>query len=388
MSGSDDDFDELIKELDDLDAAFDERAREDSQKRQEAEAPPADDGIAATAANTSGFSEKEFTAESHLVVPHGQIGNQAQRPLDRRPDGSSPLRSVAISSDTPTKSFSGTSQGTRYNYAIPVVTDGDTYTIECTVHNLGGMAADATTVELFVEHLEASATVDLNTGTGKVELHPSQVPPTVGGFTTLSPESRVTVVSFQDQGDGLTETNQLNIGLNRRVEENRSFSARTFGGKPRTFLGPSSNAPSGSEFTLRVYDSTDVSIPGAPNPQSKHPKMVADRIAGTAPLLAEVPGRYTTNVTADVQEMELAGSVGSLEHVGQAVVTLPQRTNVTASFQYTHAQPSGLDSGTTVLYARAYSIAPEDAPGNWGELHHTTMRHVGRSELYWDSRVP
>lgn len=382
MSGSGEDFDDLVEELDDLAATFDERAREDSRKRQEAEAPPGDDRTATTATNTSDVSEEEFAAESHLVVPHDQMGNQAQRPLDRRPDGLSPLRSVALSSNAPTKSFSGTSQGTFYSYTIPEVTDGDTYTIECTVHNLGGMAADATTVELFVEHLEASATVDLNTKTGAVELHPSQVPPTVGGFTTLSPESRVTVVSFQDQGAGLTETNQLNIGLNRRVEEDRSFSARTFGGKPNTFLGPTSNSPSGSGFTLRVYDSTDVSIPGAPNPQSEHPKIVADRIAGTAPLLTEVPGRYTTNVATDVREMELASSVGSLEQVGQAVVTLPQRTSVTAKFQYTHAPPSGLDGGTTVLYTRAYSIAPEDAPGNWGELDHTTMRHVGRTELY------
>jgi len=387
MSGSEDEFDELVEELDDLDTVFRERAREDSQKRQSAEAQPSADGTGITGVG-NGSSEEEFTAETHLVVPHDQMGNQAQRPLDRRPDGPPPLRSVALSSDAPTKSFTGTSQGMFYDYTIPVVTNGDTYTIECTVHNLGGMAADATTVELFVEHLKASATVDLNTGTGEVELHPSQVPPTVGGFTTLPPESRVTVVSFQDQGGGLTETNQLNIGLNRRVEEDRSFAARTFGGKPRTFLGPTSDAPSGSEFTLRVYDSTDVSIPGAPNPQSEHPKIVADRIAGTAPLLAEVPGRYTTNVTTDIRETELVGSVGTLEQVGQAVVTLPQRTNVTASVQYTHSPPSGLDGGTTVLYARAYSIAPEDAPGNWGELDHTTMRHVGRSELYWDSRVP
>lgn len=386
MSGSEDEFDALVEELDDLDATFEERAREDSQKRQSAEAPPGGDGTGATGVG-SRPSEEEFSAETHLVVPHNQMGNRAQRPLDRRPDGPPPLRSVALGSDAPTRSFSGTSQGAFYDYTVPVVTDGDTYTIECTVHNLGGMAADATTVELFVEHLEASATVDLNTGTGEVELHPSQVPPTVGGFTTLPPESRVTVVSFQDQGAGLTETNQLNIGLDRRVEEDRSFSARTFGGKPRTFLGPTSNAPSGPEFTLRVYDSTDTSIPGALG-RSERPRVVADRIAGTAPLLAEVPGRYTTNVTTDVREMELAGSVGALEQVGQAVVTLPQRTNVTASFQYTHSPPSGLDSGTTVLYARAYSIAPEDAPGDWGELDHTTMRHVGRSELYWDSRLP
>lgn len=137
-----------------------------------------------------------------------------------------------------------------------------------------------------------------------------------------------------------------------------------------------------------MHDSTDVRIPGGPNPLGELPELVASRVAGMAPLLAEVPGRYTTNVTTDIREIKLTESVSSPEPVRQMIVTLSQRMNVTASFQYTHSLPSGLESGTTVLYARAYSVAPEDAPGGWSTLGHTTMRHVARSELYWASAVP
>jgi hypothetical protein len=386
MSGNQDEVDDLMAELTDLERTFEAAAQEDSQKRRQAEDFDGINTIAgAGQGGGSGSNEEEYQAQTYLVVPHEQMSGSAQRPLDRRPNGPPPLQSVALSHSAPTRSYSGFSQGSRYDYSIPVVTQGDTYDVDCRVHNLGGLAANATTVGLFATHLQPDATLDRNPATEVVELHPGQVPPVAGGVTTLPPQSSVTMVAFMDQGAGLTADNQLVVGLDLRVESDRSFGGSTFGGKPSTFVGTSRSVPQRDDFTIRVYDTTDTTYQLQPS-QSNLNDIVVNSIEGSAPMLTEAPGRYTTSVGNQPVEMALDATVQGAETVDQQTITLPQTSQATANFQYEHTPPSS-GAGTTVLHARAYSIAPEDAPNDWGRLDHTTMRHVGRAELYWASEV-
>jgi hypothetical protein len=396
MSGNQDELDELIGELTDLERTFEAAAREDSRRRQEADefdggaeggGGGGGGGGQGGGGGSSGADEREYEATTHLVVPHEAMAGSAQRPLDRRPNGPPPLRSVALTHSAPTRSYSGFSQGSRYDYSIPVVTAGDSYTVDCRVHNLGGLAANATTVELFVTHLDPDATLDRNPSTNEVELHPGQVPPTAGGVTTLPPESTVTMVAFMDEGSGLQVDNQLLVGLDRRVESDRSFADSTFGGRPGTFVGTSRSVPQRDEFTVRVYDTTDTTYGRQPQ-RSNLNDIVVNSIDGSAPLLTEAPGRYTTSVGTRPVEMTLEGTVQGAASVTGRTLPIPQAGQATASFQYDHTPPGTDAAGTTVLHARAYSMAPEDAPGDWGRLDHTTMRHVGRTELYWASEVP
>ncbi|MDY7081813.1 MAG: hypothetical protein SXQ77_05255 [Halobacteria archaeon] len=478
MSGNQNELNELMSELTELQNTFEEEAQKDRQRRREAE-PMSEgeegeqEGTGEEERESESESEREYQATSHIVVPHNRMSGSAQRPLSRRPKASPPLRSIAINPQVPTRNLNGET--------IPVVKKGNTYTVECTVHNLGGVAANATDVELFVEHLKPGATMDTNPNgilEKPIQVNPDVRPGTfpgsgggVGsagsigninpgmmgdlgnlgnigdignlgnlsdsdgngsnsnsntgtggssgstgstgssssstssssgndwdytGFATVPPGSSITTVTTTTST--LKWDNILGAGV-VPITSDRTIDAETLGrgtapgfGTNNTTGGQTYNQ---NKFYDHLYDTTgyiddpgDYKLGSSLQKEQQHAKQLVNRLKNNAPqstLLATVEGRFTNNVN-NVKEEMLGSNVPSTQTVGQKTVTLPQTSQATARFQYTHNPPS--DGVITVFYARAYSLTTSDTPNNWNALDHTTMRHVGRHEVYWDSELP
>lgn len=111
-----------------------------------------------------------------------------------------------------------------------------------------------------------------------------------------------------------------------------------------------------------------------------------DVLENTAVQLTEVPGEFRSQQTNTKRSLDLASDINdaSLVQNGRGRIQLPPRSSGTFSFQYT-AQSSRSDAVLTALYARTYSLGPEDGPADWDRLDHTRSRFMGPNELYWQA---
>lgn len=206
-----------------------------------------------------------FDPNVHLLIPN--FAGDEKKNVARRPDGPPPLASA---------SMAVTEAGS--DRSVDRLRPDTEYEVECTVRNLGGNPAAATTFGLFVDHRRPTATVD-TASDGLVELLGR--PLRITGFTTLGPGSGLYALGYNppsplqdpttytpDPGDVLFRSapNQFTDGsIGGVVREDRTFDFKespdsvdrlTFRSDFLTDLNP-------GDFRLRLYenDVVDASPP-------------------------------------------------------------------------------------------------------------------------------
>lgn len=383
---------------------FRARAREDIEKRADArpvaertDAEPEPDeslqegGLISSqpTVETTGSpdgKQQPFNPEPLLLVPH--VGAGAGRPIPRRreiEDSDSLTREAIHPLESDSLSVS-TAAGAEADLIEP----GESYTVECTVGNRGGTPARSAVVELFVEHLPPTASVDRNAETGEFEVFIDFISGrqqiwtyTLGGTTTMAPGSQLYAVFHRDESDPPAESDIL-FEVPLSVSDDRTFEhfQDSIGALPRDV----------EEFLVDIWEISRVSdtTPGALRDSGIHLTRVDGRPVGGS-------------VSRTLRNHNLAGEVSAGDddgsarrrQVGTQRVSVPQADIRTVSFDY---QPDadrfpngGLDNvggetpgaGRTVtaFHVRAYSLATNELPADWGRLAHTESRFVGRTEV-------
>lgn len=310
-----------------------------------------------------------------------------QRPLPRRPNARPPLRSSGLT----------VSQG---GSETEFIQPGTRYTIECTVENGGGLAASTANVEVFVEHKPATATVDTDNGVfTAVRGSQSQ---RITGYTTLPPGHNIATLGFV----GSPEPRNVlfrTVGAAGTVASDRTFSRPgQFGLKQSNITGNEFVRESvlrSQTFTMRLYWTTGIDLTkdkytlqiesGDTKSDIDRKRQTAlrnyiDVLENTAVQLTEVSGEFRSQQTNSKGPLNLSSTIrdATVLQNGRGRIKIPPRSSGTFSLQYTAPSNRG-DTVLTALYARAYSLAPEDDPANWDRLDHTRSRFMGRNELYW-----
>lgn len=357
----------LIGEFEATAQAFRDEAASNMEQRRAADPPGAEfEGL---------YGDREFVAEPYLLVQHDP--QEVKRPLGRRPDVVPPLRSAAIEVQDSTGS------------AVDAVGSNETYGVEVTLRNLGGVAARSTTVELYAEHRPLDATMDTSPDSETVELYRNpgdraddQLP--YSGFSTIRPGGEVTFVAYIDRGDGLEDDsyNMFHKIIDVPVGPGRVFST-TPPGKPASYLHTSESIPDDrDDFKLQVYETSEIEKSYL---QVGGPVFVT-RLREDVPFVAEFDGTFTTDPAVEPEQLDLTSS----EDASETALVGSKRTSVSAngtgsvSFEYSpSAPPADETRSLTVFYVRAYDIATAEAPENWSALDHVSSRFMGRSEVAW-----
>lgn len=388
-------LDALIGNLGNLVDELEAEATENRQKRQQADQEgghvETEDGE-----ELSDQPEREYQAQVFLLIPHNDT---PQRPLPRRPQAPAPVDSAGVAV-------------TRNGNQVDIIEPGKTYTIECVVHNAGGLGASKVNVELFVEHKGAKATVDTNpNGVLELSYDTAQRDQDFTGFSTFSPgtlrppagqgrstpKSPVGYVMFD--GSQLRWDNMIGTGRlpSLTAQPNTDHSQRSwivgFGRKPQEYLITGSPYQ-GDTFTLRTYDITsEKSFNSLTYLHLGHPdRMDGKRDARSLvtnlnilPQLGEVDGKWVQGSQSNNQkeQLNLSRSVNSASMEGRTHTNISANSSKRVQFTYT-APRNQNQRVLTAFHTRAYSLAPDDTPQDWGTLDHTTSRFVGRSEVYWE----
>ncbi len=296
-------------------------------------------------------------------------GEARQRPLPRRPTAPPPLRSSGMTVKR---------NGGRTEF----IEAGKQYTVEVMVENGGGLAASNANVELFIEHRPATATIDPD---GGVLDGARQNEFRATGYTTLPPGHKFVGVAYDDRGGSLTHDTILwrstrghsqvdSVG--ETVNEDRTFDIAPYLGDPAT-----------SSFRLRLYWTTGLDLTKDkyyPDTKQARTNYLQD-LENNAVELVDKPGQIVSGQPSNPKgplDLESTIQEASLVQEGQSQVTVPSSGAKRVSFDYT-APASRTDRVLTVFYARTYSLAPEDSPGDWNALDHTVSRHMGRTECNW-----
>jgi len=395
----------VYDEMDRLEGRFDEQATENRRAREAAELEQRQDTV-------GDQPEREFEPQVFLLVPYDETDHR--RPLPRRPDAAAPTRSSGV---VVRKNGSPTLD----------VEPGGNYTVECTVENAGGLGASTVNVELFVEHRDrtvsvdtnASGTVEFSTGarsqhgdfTGITTVSPNQTRPVTSSYKRLdhTPGEGIDPMGYAVySGSDLTYETLLDVGRlpSRAIDPGRDVSARTwsveYSSRPTEYLVTGKPYRSNT-FTIRIYDiglqpsefdliNFRISPEWAAvyntlaRPQDLDSIQFGADILDSLDdhtLLTEVDGRWVQGASANqLEPLDLASDVDAASLAGRTRATVPPNGSTTVDIDYT-APASQEGRALTVLYLRAYSLAPEDTPGDWDVLDHTRSRFVGRSELYW-----
>lgn len=303
-----------------------------------------------------------------LVVPYDE-GDEGERPLPDRPDAPSPLRSAAVDVVTPAGD------------QVFALDYGTTYELRCRVHNEGDMDVPPTRVEFFVRHYRPYVTFDTGPD-DRVHVEPAGNQP-VTGTTSLAPGTRLDVRTLRGSPDPVDATE---MGRYRAtVADDRSFS----------FAGYFSRYAVGEDdiYVHVRYAGTGTSVPLAfeSAPQTYRNRMNWDL---SVPLDAVLSDR-------DVRDSHLDDAppppYDAPVYAGVARIRVPSGRDGTASVAYTtppapspparRGQAKLYSNVRSSVHARVYSLAPLDAPDNWGVLDHRLQRHVGRTERGWNPPV-
>lgn len=334
---------------------------------------------------TAGIAVDDIDGQS---LPRGATATASrQRPLPRRPDAQPPLRSSGLTV---------TQGGSETEFIQP----GGSYTVECTVENGGGLGASTTNVEVFAEHKPATATVDTDNGVfTAVRGTQSQVT----GYTTLPPGHNIASLGFVGGSPEPRKVLFRTVGSAGTVASDRTISRPGQLGLERSSITGNEfvdeSALRSQTFTMRLYWTTgidltqdrytldiDQSDSRSDIDQKRQTALrnYIDVLENTAVQLTEVSGEFRSQQTNTRGALDLESSINdaSLLQNGRGRIQLPPRGSGTFSFQYT-APSSRSDAVLTALYARTYSLAPEDDPADWDRLDHTRSRFMGRNELYW-----
>jgi hypothetical protein len=297
-----------------------------------------------------------------LVVPYEE-GDEGDRPLPDRPDAPSPLRSAAVDVVTPA--------GERV-FAFDY---GTTYELRCRVRNEGDMDVPPTRVEFFVRHYRPYVTFDTGPD-DRVHVEPAgnQL---VTGTTSLAPGTTLDVRTLRGSPDPFDGTE---MGRYRAtVADDRSFS----------FAGYFSRYAVGQDdiYVHLRYADTGTSVPLAfeSNPPDYRSRMNWDLSVPLDAVLSD--GEVRDGHPDDASPPPYDPPV----YAGVDRVRAPAGREGTASVSYTTPPAPSPGSADRKLYfnvrssvhARVYSLAPLDAPNDWGVLDHRLQRHVGRTERAW-----
>lgn len=350
-------FERLLQDLEDVEATFAEEAASNRQKQESADRPP-------KLQQPYRVPDEEFNPEPYLLVPYSP--GSERRPMNRRPPAEPPLTSQGVTVLD--------ESGGEASHIMP----DDTYSVECTLQNKGGLPARNTYVELYVEQKADDATVDTNaspdsdTATGSVEIARSRETD-LSGFTTVPHGSRLELMIFPKgtKDDPVALQRDLIHWVTVRVNETREFEASIDG----DFDGDD------REIVLRVYDTS--LITGDPDDYGSYGAILNGN------LLTEVPATFVDDPDNRKRPLPLESSVSSSAtgRIGKTHTDVPPSDDTTVSFEYlpsnTEDVPelSGDFRGLSVFYVRAYSIASSDTPEDWERLDHTRSRFVGRTEV-------
>jgi hypothetical protein len=339
-------FDRIIAELEAVNSRFAAEAEQNRAKQEAIEDPP--DRLR----RLYDVPDEEFLPEPVLLVPFSETG--VERPLPRRSDDAPPpleSHSVTISQDS--------------------ISPGDTPTVTCTLRNFGGRAARNTYVEVFVDHKPATATVDRNPESGRVEIArpgPDQTLE-VSGVTTLPPESELAVVMYADLKNMPPEDQKENILYliqDIPVSKEREFEVTVAGHEVAT--GREELYDDQPDFKLRVYDTREISL---------HENF------RDVPVLRETKGGFADSPNNQKRDADLAGRLSdpTVTDIGKTHTFVPPNGSATVSIETDDIQATAVENPIlSVFYVRAYTIASYDTPDDWDDLDHTTSRFVGRTE--------
>lgn len=339
-----------VRDLEDVEAALSAEAEANRQKQSDAE------DASAELRRRYPTPDEEFMPEPFLLVPYTEEGGG--RPIARRPDSDPPLNSRAVSTDA---------EGLGPNENV---------TIDVSMRNVGGVRAANTHVECFVEHKRASATLDAHPETDVVQVtrDPTETV-TLSGFTTLPEGSEVSIVGYMDLGDrsedDVPRSTLLYDVRDVVVNPGRVFETETTKlGTEDEFFGGFAMPEDRSQFTFRVFDTTDTTTNGL-------------SFVWNSPLLAEHRGAFVDVPNNEKRPLDLESSVSdpNVDRIEKTHASVPSNGTASVSFDYTTPSEPPDNWAQSVFYARVYSLASDDVPEEWGSLDHTSSRFVGRREL-------
>lgn len=331
--------------------------------------------------------QQPFNPDPTLLAPH--YGEGAGRPIPQRREIENddsldwetvqPLESDSVSVRTPD------------GEETELIEPGGTYTVECNVANLGGTPARSAVVELFVEHTEPSAGVDVSADTGGFEVFvdfQSQRQQfwayTLSGTTTMAPGSRLFAVFHQDDGEPPAESEIL-TEVSVPLFPDRVFEVESSTGGLPTDV---------EEFTLDIWDVSRLGekTPAALNDAGIHLTRVSGErtpktISSRTPRNHDLAGEVTVNQDGD--------GTGRSRRVGKQRVSVPQNGTRTVTFEYeperdrfpnadlpnAGVELPGGGRTVTAFHVRAYSLATNEVPADWGRLDHTESRFMARTEV-------
>lgn len=396
-------FEDLRADFDAVIRKYKQRASEDIAKRADGvavgartDAEPGATSFEPALRETS--KQRPFNPQPVLLVPHYEEGEK--RPIPQRSqlatDGeldvendwkpNHPLRSESVSVRT-----SPDGQET------DVIEPGEEYTVECTVRNVGGLAARNVNVELYVEHLEPSASIDVNEETGFFEANTVYEGHTqwswlyyLSGVTTMAPNS-VLFAQFHNREESPPVESYFH-GIPIEAGNDHDWYDRSFF---ETSPSETGYVPEEEEFTVDVWDVSRVEgeiSKASLNDVGIHLTRQEGRI------VQDGPERYWSqnhDLTGDVNLEEGETDGRANRRVKKKSVSIPQNDSHTVTFDYTPDEgnfpnadlrnsevlPPGAGRSVTVFYVRVYSLATNEVPQAWGEIDHTQSRFMARTEV-------
>lgn len=403
--GDDGSFEDLRAEFEDLVGQFEKRAAEDRAKRAdgvavglrtEAEPGPATVGLETRSRSRS--KQRPFNPQPVLLAPHYE--ESEQRPIPQR----SRLATggeLDIENDWkpnhPLRSESVSVRESPDGRETDVVESGQEYTVECTVRNVGGLAARNANVELFVEHLEPDAWIDVNEETGFFEASVVYEGHTVwnwlyylSGVTTMAPSSALFAQFHEREESPPVESYLLGVPID--AGNDHEWYDRNFF---ETAPSESPFVPEGDEFTVDVWDVSRV--------EGEISKAALDDVGihltrQEGRFVDDGPERYWTrdhHLTGDVNQAQEGADGPANRRIDKKSVSIPQNDSRTVTFTYTPDEgnfprsdlqnppdlPPGAGRSVTAFYVRTYSLGSNEVPQAFGELNHTRSRFMARTEV-------
>jgi len=394
-------FADLRGEFDALIQQFTQRAAADREKRADGVAvaarTDAEPGSTTFEPALEVVSKQEpFNPQPVVLVPHFQQGEK--RPIPQR-------RELATGGELdfendwqpnhPLRSESIAVRSAADGQETEVITAGTEYSVECTVRNVGGLAARNVNVELYVEHLEPDAVLDVNDD-GVFEASWVYEGHNqwswlfyLSGVTTMAPTSPL-FAQFHDQGEAPPAKSSFHTVPIDAGNDQDWYDRSFFETSPTA----TDYVPE-DEFTVDVWD---VSRIGGEISPAALEELGVHLTRQEGQVVVDGPERYWSrnhDLTGEVSLEEGNGDGRPNRRIEKTSVSIPQNDSRTVTFEYTPDErnfpradlpnaeglPAGAGRPVTALYVRAYSLATNEVPRAWGEIDHTASRFMGRTEV-------
>jgi len=396
-------FEDLRAEFGDLVEEFEGRAAEERAERAEGvavgartEAEPGPTGFATASQRTS--KQRPFNPQPVLLAPHYEGGEA--RPIPQRSQLATGGE-LDVENDWkpnhPLRSDGVTVRESPDGPETEVVESGQEYTVECTIRNAGGLAARNANVELFVEHLEPNARIDVGEDSEFLEASFVYVGDEfydffhyLSGVTTMAPSS-ILFAQFHGREES-PPVDSYSFGVPIDAGNDHEWYDRNFF---ETAPAETYRIPEGDEFTVDVWDASRV-----------EGEISAAALDDVGIHLARQEGRFVDDAPERnwTRDHDLTGDVNGAQEeaegpenrrIDKKSVSIPQNDSRTVTFTYTPDGgnyprgdlqnppdlPPGAGRPVTAFYVRTYSLGDDEIPQAFGELDHTQSRFMARTEV-------